>query len=144
MMTLFLLFFPLVASGLVFLSGHRMSPKLALGLASVQLGMTVAALFSFLRDGSDQFYIFYDWISAPKISFHLGLDGLSLVLVLLTNLLIPLIILSGFNRIIRKKLAELTIQLGNKCFIMGQYQGWPLHIPDHVGNCKSFTRPGYT
>lgn len=121
MMTLFLLFFPLVASGLVFLSGHRMSPKLALGLASVQLGMTVAALFSFLRDGSDQFYIFYDWISAPKISFHLGLDGLSLVLVLLTNLLIPLIILSGFNRIIRNAKSYFSLILLMQFALVGVF-----------------------
>ncbi|HLE00131.1 MAG TPA: NADH-quinone oxidoreductase subunit M [Bdellovibrionota bacterium] len=39
------------------------------------------------------------WISALGISYHVGVDGLSLWLVLLTTFLMPVAILSGFNAI---------------------------------------------
>ena len=100
MITLLLLFFPLLAALLVYLVGHKLSSKLALGLAVVELAISGIALSRYLDNGADQFYIMQEWIAVPKISFHLGLDGLSLLLVLLTNLLSPLIILSAFNRLI--------------------------------------------
>lgn len=100
MITLLLLFFPLLAAMLVYLVGHKLSSKLALGLAVVELAISGIALSRYLKNGADQFYVFQEWIADPKISFHLGLDGLSLLLVLLTNLLTPIIILSAFNRLI--------------------------------------------
>ncbi|MEO5906526.1 MAG: NADH-quinone oxidoreductase subunit M, partial [Saprospiraceae bacterium] len=100
MLTLLLLFFPLLAAMLVYIVGHKLSSKLALGLAVIELGISGIALSKYLENGADQFYVFHEWIAVPKISFHLGLDGLSLLLVLLTNLLSPLIILSAFNRLI--------------------------------------------
>jgi len=42
-----------------------------------------------------------DWISALGISFQIGLDGISLPLVLLTNGLIPLIVLSTFGKTLK-------------------------------------------
>src|SRR3989304_5952992 len=38
-----------------------------------------------------------DWYPSLKASFHLGVDGLSLTMVLLTTLLTPLSILASFN-----------------------------------------------
>lgn len=39
-----------------------------------------------------------DWIQFLGIPFALGYDGISLVMILLTNLLFPFIVLAGFNR----------------------------------------------
>ena len=98
MMTLLLLFFPLVAALVVLLGGSKPAAGLALGLAVVELAITGYAVSVFQSSGPDAFYIFQPWMESPKVSFHLGLDGLSLVMVLLTNFLVPIIILSGFNR----------------------------------------------
>ena len=98
MMTLLLLFFPLVAALLVLLGGSKPAASLALGLAVIELAFTGYAVSVFQSSGPEAFYIFQPWIESPKVSFHLGLDGLSLVMVLLTNFLVPIIILSAFNR----------------------------------------------
>lgn len=98
MITLLILLFPLAASLLVLLSGNKLAAKVALALSVVQLAITGYAYCIFKQQGPDAFYIFHEWISSPKISFHVGVDGLSFLMIALTNFLLPLIILSGFNR----------------------------------------------
>jgi NADH-quinone oxidoreductase subunit M len=61
------------------------------------LGVTASLLFAFRPDASTQFELNYPWISQLGINFHLGLDGISMVTVLLTNVLVPLIILASFK-----------------------------------------------
>lgn len=100
MITLLILLFPLLASLLVLAAGNKAASKLALFFALVQLGITVYAYTIFKQQGAEAFYFFQEWISQPKISVHLGLDGLSLLMVILTNFLTPLIILSAYNRTI--------------------------------------------
>lgn len=102
MITLLLLGFPLLASLLVLVAGNKLASKLALVLSVVQLGITVYAYSLYKQQGAEVFYFFHEWISNPKISIHLGLDGLSLLMVVLTNFLTPLIILSAFNRTIER------------------------------------------
>ncbi len=48
-----------------------------------------------------QFEEFHAWISSPPINYHLGLDGLSLLLVLLTTFLTPLSVLVSWKSITR-------------------------------------------
>jgi NADH-quinone oxidoreductase subunit M len=98
MITLLILGFPLIASLLVLAAGNKLAAKLALTLAVAELVLTAYAYTIFKTQGAEAFFIFHEWISNPKISFHLGLDGLSLLMVALTNFLTPLIILSAFNR----------------------------------------------
>ena len=47
--------------------------------------------------GGFQFVDKYNWYEAINSSFHLGVDGISLPMVLLTTLLTPLVILASFN-----------------------------------------------
>ncbi len=98
MITLLILLFPLVASLLVLLSGNKMASRVALLGTLVQLGITAYAYTLFKQQGAEAFYVLKDWISSPKISIHLGIDGLSFVMIALTNFLLPLIVLSAFNR----------------------------------------------
>lgn len=102
MITLFLLGFPLLASLLVLAVGNKLASKLALALSVVQLGITAYACLLFKQQGAEAFYVFQEWISSPKISIHLGIDGLSLLMLALTNFLTPLIVLSAFNRTVER------------------------------------------
>src|SRR5690606_8725126 len=45
-----------------------------------------------------QFAFNYPWLASAGIAFSGGIDGISLLLVLLTTFLTPLIILSGFEK----------------------------------------------
>jgi len=96
-----LLLLPLVGSGLVFAWKDKSSKYLALGIALVQMLITfyIAADFNFnpTVDSVLQHEINYPWSQFIKSSLHFGIDGMSLLLLLLTNILTPIIILSSFN-----------------------------------------------
>lgn len=44
-----------------------------------------------------QFVEHYDWIKAYGISYHIGVDGLSLIIIMMTNLVMPLLYLSFWH-----------------------------------------------
>jgi NADH-quinone oxidoreductase subunit M len=96
-----LLLLPLVGSGLVFAWKNNSSKYLALGIALIQMLITfyIAADFDFnpTVDSVLQHEINYPWSQFIKSSLHFGIDGMSLLLLLLTNILAPIIILSSFN-----------------------------------------------
>lgn len=96
-----LLLLPLVGSGLVFAWKNNSSKYLALGIALVQMFITfyIAADFNYAPtvDSVLQHEINYPWSQFIKSSLHFGIDGMSLLLLLLTNILAPIIILSSFN-----------------------------------------------
>ena len=92
---------PLVGSGLVFAWKNKSSKYLALGIALIQMLITfyIASDFNFnpTVDSVLQHEINYPWSQFIKSSLHFGIDGMSLLLLLLTNILTPIIILSSFN-----------------------------------------------
>lgn len=96
-----LLLLPLVGSGLVFAWKSNSSKYLALGIALVQMLLTFYVLSDFdftpTVDSVLQHEINYPWSQFMKSSLHFGIDGMSMLLVLLTNILAPIIILSSFN-----------------------------------------------
>jgi len=69
--------------------------KLAASLFSVGIGgMSIWLLASFhSHEGGFQFVSQHEWIKAWGISWHVGVDGISLFLVVLTGILFPLVIL---------------------------------------------------
>ncbi|KQT16056.1 NADH dehydrogenase [Chryseobacterium sp. Leaf404] len=96
-----LLLLPLVGSGIVFAWKNASSKYVALAIALVQMLLTfyVAADFDFAPtvDSVLQYEINYPWSQFIKSTLHFGIDGMSLLLLLLTNILMPIIILSSFN-----------------------------------------------
>jgi NADH-quinone oxidoreductase subunit M len=96
-----LIWLPIVGAVSVVLSGERM-PKLAQPLALLIAGLTFA-LSLLLYGGFDatsaamQFQERVVWIAAFDIHYHLGIDGISLPLVLLTTLIGVLIIIAGWQ-----------------------------------------------
>ncbi len=82
---------------LAFVKQAKAARQLALFVSLLSLGLTVPFLLNFVPDASMQFEQRFAWIPALGIHFHVGIDGISLPLVLLTNGLIPLIILTAFS-----------------------------------------------
>ncbi|RZK24220.1 MAG: NADH-quinone oxidoreductase subunit M [Hymenobacter sp.] len=70
---------------------------LALGAALLEFAVAVFAAFSYARSGPAGFDLNLSWIPSAGINFHLGIDGLSLCLVLLTTVLVPIILLTAFR-----------------------------------------------
>jgi NADH-quinone oxidoreductase subunit M len=72
----------------------------ALLISALTFGVSLLLLRGF--NGSDSGYQFQElrpWMEGPRITYHLGLDGLSLWLVLLTTFLTPLAVLCSWKGI---------------------------------------------
>ncbi|RZK43705.1 MAG: NADH-quinone oxidoreductase subunit M [Pedobacter sp.] len=95
---LILIFLPLVGAILnAVFTKHNTAKVGALTFSLFTLAVTISLLLNFTPDASTQFVTNYPWIQQFGINFHVGLDGISIVTVLLTNVLVPLIILSSFK-----------------------------------------------
>ena len=99
MLTILLLYFPLIASVLAFMLKGQLVKKFALFAAMVELAISLYIYCQFdISTAETQFLVDYWWMQDLGISFKIGLDGVSMLMVLLTNLLVPIIILSSFKK----------------------------------------------
>jgi len=79
---------------------HLWIRRLALVTAVAEFAISLLLLLGFDSAATGyQFEEFHEWIPQPPIHYHLGVDGLSLFLVLLTTLLTPLSILASWKSI---------------------------------------------
>ncbi|MDP1877664.1 MAG: NADH-quinone oxidoreductase subunit M [Actinomycetota bacterium] len=93
---------PLVGSVLIVLlpKGRAVLAKqVALLFSIVTLGLTIAMALQFQADSTEpfQFVESQPWIPAFGISYSVGVDGISLVLIALAATLVPVVILAGWN-----------------------------------------------
>jgi NADH-quinone oxidoreductase subunit M len=93
-MSVFLIFFPFLVSLAIFLVKPAQAKTVAFAAAVVELLATLYAISQFVRNETFQFVLDVSWIRALGLHFAVGMDGISIVLVLLTSLLVPGIILS--------------------------------------------------
>jgi NADH-quinone oxidoreductase subunit M len=98
MLTLILLFLPVLSGACIWLFNSKSSKQLALLSSIVSFTISLYFVLNFTANTTSQFAINYTWIAASNINLSIGIDGISLVLVLLTGLLVPLIILSTFDK----------------------------------------------
>ncbi|RQP10726.1 MAG: NADH-quinone oxidoreductase subunit M [Chryseobacterium sp.] len=100
-MFLALLLIPIIGSALTFAWRKPSARYLALGLAVVQLIISLLMLqqldYGKTVDSALQYSINLPWSDFLQSRLSLGLDGMSMLFVLLTNILVPLVILSSFN-----------------------------------------------
>lgn len=98
-MLLSLILIPLATSlFLLFARPHAAARQWALIATLLNFGVSLFALNGFSTDGSFNHEINLPWVASAGISFRIGMDGISLLMVLLTNLLSPLIVLSSWER----------------------------------------------
>ncbi len=108
---------PFVGGLLLLLVGNADGRKnglirwLALGVSLLTLVVTLVLWAGFDATSADfQFVERHDWIPAFGITYYLGLDGISLLLVLLTGFLTPIALLSSWESV-EKKVKEFSIFL---------------------------------
>lgn len=107
---LLLIFLPLVGALVTAFSGSA-AKHVALFSAIVSLVLTSVMVFNFIPNANSQFVVNYLWIQDLGISFHAGVDGISIITVLLTNALIPLIILAAYQHDYKSKHAFFALIL---------------------------------
>ena len=98
-MLLALIFLPLATSLFLLLARPESSARTwALIATLLNLGVSLFAMNGFATDGSFNHEWSAPWVPQAGIAFRVGMDGISLLMVLLTNLLAPLIVLSSGER----------------------------------------------
>lgn len=89
---------PLIASLLVFFTKGKASRNLALALSVVEFALSLFVFFQYRHNpDSKDLVLNCAWIESMGIHFAVSVDALSLLMILLTTFLVPLIILSSFN-----------------------------------------------
>ena len=95
-----ILFVPLGACRCLYPQQHVWAaPKFAFGVSLVSLVLCVPLLFGFDYSSRFQFETIAPWLPSLGIMYLTGVDGLSLMLVVLTTLLTTLSILASFDSI---------------------------------------------
>ena len=94
MILLAILLIPIL-TGLLLLPFRKAKLVRSIALASSILNLLLTLILAFSPETS-AFHV--NWINYMGINFSLGYDGISLIMLLLTNLLFPFILLAGFGR----------------------------------------------
>ncbi len=108
-------FFPLIGVFLIVLfsviskKSEESMKKSALAISVLEFIISIPLFINFDKGNAGiQFEEKYRWIESLGVNYHLGIDGLSLFLVLLTSFIMPIAILSSWNSI-KKGIREFLI-----------------------------------
>ena len=107
---LLLLFFPLLSAIVAACSG-KAAKAVAFISSLISLGIAITIVLNFIPDATLQFAVDYPWIQSLGISFKAGIDGLSIIPVLLTNILVPIILLTTFKTEHKSEAAFVALML---------------------------------
>ena len=95
-----IVFSPLVAAVIISLLPSERPDLIkwaALGLSLIPLALTLILWFNFDQGGGFQFEEQHDWFPQIGSSYHLGVDGISTSMILLTGILTPLGLIISFS-----------------------------------------------
>ena len=97
MTVIILLLLPVIAALAVLLFKNETAKHVALFFSVAELATALFFLSQFTPDASTQFAVDIAWLPKLGIYFSAGIDGISMVMVLLSTVLVPLIILSTYQ-----------------------------------------------
>ncbi len=106
-----MLFIPILGSVLILFinkKNENLIRYFGLAVSVIAFILSLILYFNFnVENGSFQFLYKYNWISNLNISFFVGLDGMSMLLVLLTAFITPITLISSWSSI-KKNVKEFT------------------------------------
>src|SRR6185436_3194661 len=91
-----LLAWPALAALVVLLAPVRWAKHLALAASLIEFAISVPLWWTFAPAGGMQFMLDASWIPSWGIRYTVGVDGISLFMVLLTTFLVPLSVLGSY------------------------------------------------
>jgi len=119
-----ILLVPLAGAVLVALAPDRakLPNWIALLTALVTFGLTLHLPFHYdLQQGGFQFVAHVPWIESPAIAYHVGIDGLSIWLVVLAGLLAPVGVLASWNAIKERRKVFFALFLVQQTAMFGVF-----------------------
>src|SRR5881396_2674485 len=106
-----LIAWPALAAGVVLGSPERWAKHLALAASFIEFAVSVPLLWVFQPAGGMQLQLDVPWIPNWGIHYAVGVDGISLFMILLTTFLVPLSILGSYNYITTRERAFYALML---------------------------------
>ncbi|MCB0256810.1 MAG: hypothetical protein KDI55_24080, partial [Anaerolineae bacterium] len=108
-----IVFLPLLGSlVLLVLRGEKLLKSVALVFSLVTFAVSLVLYFTWTAgEAGMQFQELIPWYPELGIAYHVGVDGVSLVLVLLTTFLMPLVLLFSWEGVNDKLKAYLVLML---------------------------------
>ncbi len=86
------------AVGVALVRGDLRAKQLTLAVSLLVLALTVAMAVQFSPQGDKfQFRETYDWIPSFGVTYGVGVDGIALVLILLSAVLVPIVVLASWH-----------------------------------------------
>ncbi len=128
MITTLLIFFPLVAALIVFIAGQRMAPTIGIIATLIEFALGIFAYVNFDTAAGWNYETVLPWISALNINYAVGMDGISLALVLLTTFLLPLILLSSLSGSLKDKKGFYVLALIMQSALIGVFTSKDLFL----------------
>ncbi|HLE35894.1 MAG TPA: NADH-quinone oxidoreductase subunit M, partial [Candidatus Acidoferrales bacterium] len=127
-----LTFLPAVGATALFLLKREdlvWTRRLALTIALAEFGLSLLLPFGFHAGTAEyQFVEFRAWMQSPVINYHLGVDGISLYLVLLTTFLTPLALLASWRGITERVRSFFVMMLVLETGIIGVFVALDLFL----------------
>ena len=89
---------PIIGGILVLLSGDNGARRVALVFALATFGVTIPLYTGFdITTPAMQFREFVPWLPSFNVNYHMGIDGISMPLILLTSFLTVLVVIAGWE-----------------------------------------------
>jgi NADH-quinone oxidoreductase subunit M len=133
----FLIFFPLVGTLAVLLAPAARARTIALGVGVIEFLVAVPLFWTFRPEGTTtvdgvvipfQNMIAVAWIETWGIFYRLGLDGISLFMVILTAFLLPLTVLGSWSYIRERQKAYYAMLLSLTTGVVGVFVALDLFV----------------
>jgi NADH-quinone oxidoreductase subunit M len=94
MQTAILILIPLITAIAQLFVPRKYGKRFAITSALITFVLALVTFVQFPASGDYQYVMDFPWISSLGVNFKIGMDGISMLLVLLTTFLVPIIILS--------------------------------------------------
>ena len=122
MLTVILILLPLVVS-LVLLSlrTEREMRQFAFAGSAIEFGVAVAAFIQYRYYCHCSLLFSADWLSTLGVNLRFGMDGISLLMVMLTTFLVPVVILASFRHQYRNPAAFYSLVLLMEMALVGVF-----------------------
>ncbi len=122
MLVLLIVILPVLFASLLVLFQDKHAKNIALLGALANLGLGLYAFFAFKKTpGCSCFYWHTDWVQSLGADFYIKADGINLILILLTTLLVPFIIQSATGRTIQHPKAYFGLILLMQSALLGLF-----------------------
>jgi NADH-quinone oxidoreductase subunit M len=124
-----LIWFPLLAMGHVLAASEASAKKIAFGWTSGLFVLSLGLWWAFIPGTADfQLYTVVPWIEGWGVHYAVGVDGISLFMVLLSTFTMPVAILGSFNYITKRERPFYALLLLLQTGIIGVFAAMDLFL----------------